>query len=182
MRRPRPGRRHRLPGWQPASTVNRIEEYTMFTLKERLHADVVSHMKDGNRIALNATRNVLSDIDTREKAGRTPIHLDDAQITAMLQKEAAQYHEVARLYKEAGESGRAATEIADAEVIEAYLPEPLTAEEVESIVDEAIALLKADGVELSLMHMGYVMKPVSEKVSGRFDGKAVSEIVRGRLS
>ncbi|WP_284750950.1 GatB/YqeY domain-containing protein [Arthrobacter sp. efr-133-R2A-120] len=154
----------------------------MSTLKERLHADVVSHMKDGNRIALNATRNVLSEIDTREKAGQTPIHLDDAQITAMLQKEASQYHEVARLYEEAGESERAATEIADAEVIEAYLPEPLTAEDVESIVDEVIASLKADGVELSLMHMGYVMKPVSEKVAGRFDGKAVSEIVRKRLS
>ncbi|WP_028267959.1 GatB/YqeY domain-containing protein [Arthrobacter sp. MA-N2] len=154
----------------------------MTTLKERLHADVVSHMKDGNRIALNATRNVLSEIDTREKAGETPIHLDDAQITAMLQQEASQYHEVARLYEEAGESERAATEIADAEVLEAYLPEPLTLEEVESIVDEVIASLKADGVELTLLHMGYVMKPVNEKVAGRFDGKAVSEIVRKRLS
>ena len=154
----------------------------MSTLKERLHADVVSHMKDGNRIALNATRNVLSEIDTREKAGREPIHLDDVEITAMLQKEAAQYHEVARLYEEAGETERAAMEIADAEAIEAYLPEPLTQEEVESIVDEAIASLKADGVELSLFHMGYIMKPIGERIAGRFDGKAVSEIVRTRLS
>ncbi|WP_442544196.1 GatB/YqeY domain-containing protein [Arthrobacter sp. KN11-1C] len=64
--------------------------------------------------------------------GQAPIHLDDAQITTMLQKEASQYHEVARLYEEAGESERAATEIADAEVIEAYLPAPLTAADVES--------------------------------------------------
>ncbi|UVJ39695.1 GatB/YqeY domain-containing protein [Arthrobacter sp. CJ23] len=154
----------------------------MSNLKERLHADVVSHMKDGNRIALTAVRNVLSEIDTREKAGQAPIHLDDAQITAMLQKEAAQRHETAHLYEEAGEPERAATEIAEAEVIEAYLPEPLAAAEVESIVDEAIASLKADGVELSLMHMGYVMKPVTDIVAGRFDGKAVSDIVRQRLS
>ncbi|WP_120521641.1 GatB/YqeY domain-containing protein [Arthrobacter celericrescens] len=154
----------------------------MSTLKERLHADVVSHMKDGNRVALSAVRNVLSEIDTREKAGKSPIHLDDAQITAMLQKEAAKRHETAHIYEEAGEAERAATEIAEAEVIEAYLPEPLTELEVEAIVEEAIASLRADGVELSLMHMGYVMKPVTEKVAGRFDGKAVSEIVRKRLT
>ncbi|MBO1268026.1 GatB/YqeY domain-containing protein [Arthrobacter cavernae] len=154
----------------------------MSNLKERLHADVVSHIKDGNRVALSTVRNVLSEIDTREKAGKAPIHLDDAQITAMLQKEAAHRHETAHIYEEAGKTERAAAEIAEAEVIEAYLPEPLTAAEVESIVDEAIASLKADGVELSLIHMGYVMKPVTEKVAGRFDGKAVSEIVRARLS
>lgn len=74
----------------------------MSTLKERLHADVVSHMKDGNRVALSAVRNVLSEIDTREKAGKTPIHMDDAQITAMLQKEAAKRHETAHIYEEAG--------------------------------------------------------------------------------
>ena len=73
----------------------------MSTLKERLHADVVSHMKDGNRVALSAVRNVLSEIDTREKAGKTPIHMDDAQITVMLQKEAAKRHETAHIYEEA---------------------------------------------------------------------------------
>lgn len=71
-----------------------------------------------------------------------------------VEQHTSQYHEVARLYEEAGESERAATEIADAAVIEAYLPEPLTAAGVESIVDGIIASLTADGVELSLMHMG----------------------------
>lgn len=154
----------------------------MSTLKERLHADVVAHMKDGNRVALTTVRNVLGEIETREKSGKTPIELDDAQVTALLQKEAAKRHDTARIYTEAGQEGRATAELAEAEVIEAYLPQPLTAGEVESIVDETIEALRAEGAEVSVRHMGAVMKPVTAKVAGRFDGKAVSEIVRSRLA
>ena len=113
----------------------------MTTLKERLHTDVVTHMKDRNKVALTTVRNVLGEIETREKSGKTPIVLDDAQVTALLQKEAAKRRDTARIYTEAGEAERAAAEIAEAEVIEAYLPKPLTAAEVETIVDEAIAAL-----------------------------------------
>ena len=152
------------------------------SLKDRLKADVVEHMKAGNQTALTTVRNVLGEITTREKSGKTPVDLDDAQVTALLQKEAAKRRDTARIYTEAGENDRAAAEVAEAEVIEAYLPKPLTREEVESIVDEEIAALKADGQELSMRSMGTVMKPVTARVAGRFDGKAVSEIVRGRLA
>lgn len=154
----------------------------MTTLKERLHADVVVHMKDRNRVALTTVRNVLGEIETREKSGKTPIELSDAEVTALLQKEAAKRRDTARIYTEAGESDRAAAETAEAEIIEGYLPKPLTAAEVEAIVDETIAALKADGVELSARQLGAVMKPVTAKVAGRFDGKAVSEMVRSRLA
>ncbi|MEW1822075.1 GatB/YqeY domain-containing protein [Arthrobacter sp. NPDC080031] len=154
----------------------------MSTLKQRLHADVVVHMKDRNKTALTTVRNVLGEIETREKSGKTPIELDDTQVTALLQKEAAKRRDTARIYTEAGESERAAAEIAEAEVIEAYLPEMLTPAEVEAIVDDAIAALKASGQELTIRQMGAVMKPVTAKVAGRFDGKAVSEIVRTRLA
>ncbi|WP_442542396.1 GatB/YqeY domain-containing protein [Arthrobacter sp. KN11-1C] len=154
----------------------------MSTLKQRLHADVVVHMKDRNKTALTTVRNVLGEIETREKSGKTPVELDDTQVTALLQKEAAKRRDTARIYTEAGEADRAAAEIAEAEVIEEYLPKMLTPAEVEDIVDEAIAALKAGGTELSIRQMGAVMKPVTAKVAGRFDGKAVSEIVRNRLA
>ena len=154
----------------------------MATLKERLQADVVAHMKAGNKTALTTVRNVLGEIGTKEKSGKTPVDLDDAQTTAVLQKEAAKRRDTARIYTEAGEAERAAAEIAEAEVIEAYLPEPLSEAAVEAIVDEVIAGLKADGTEPSMRQMGAVMKPVTAKVAGRFDGKAVSEIVRKRLA
>lgn len=149
----------------------------MATLKERLQADVVTHMKAGNKTALTTVRNVLGEIGTKEKSGKAPVELDDAQTTAVLQKEAAKRRDTARIYTEAGEAERAAAEIAEAEVIEAYLPEPLSEADV-----EVIAGLKADGTEPSMRQMGAVMKPVTAKVAGRFDGKAVSEIVRKRLA
>jgi uncharacterized protein YqeY len=155
---------------------------TMTTLKERLHGDVVSHMKDRNKIALTTVRNVLGEIETREKSGKTPVELTDAEVTSLLQKEAAKRRDTARIYTEAGENDRAAAEIAEAEIIEAYLPKALSPAEVEAIVDETIAALTADGVELSIRQLGAVMKPVTAKVAGRFDGKAVSEIVRNRIA
>lgn len=139
-------------------------------------------MKERNKTALTTVRNVLGEIETREKSGKTPIVLDDAQVTALLQKEAAKRRDTARIYSEAGERERAEAEIAEAEVIEAYLPKALSRDEVETIVDEAIETLKAEGQELSMRSIGAVMKPVTAKVAGRFDGKAVSEIVRSRLT
>jgi uncharacterized protein YqeY len=153
----------------------------MPTLKERLQADLVTHMKSGDRTALTTVRNVLGEIETREKSGKAPVELDDAQLTTLLQKEASKRRETAEIYAQAGEGARAAAEIAEAEVIEAYLPAPLTREEVEHIVDQAIASLRAGGGEPTLRQMGQVMKPVTAEVAGRFDGKAVSEIVRAKL-
>lgn len=152
------------------------------TLKERLKEDVTAHMKAGNKIALTTVRNVLGEISTREKSGKTPVELDDTQVTSLLQKEAAKRRDTARIYTEAGESSRAAAEIAEAEIIEAYLPKALTRDEVEAIIDHEIAALKTGGQELSMRSIGAVMKPVTAKVAGRFDGKTVSEIVRGRLA
>jgi len=74
----------------------------MTTLKERLHADVVSHMKDRNKIALTTVRNVLGEIETREKSGKTPIELDDAQVTSLPQKEAAKPRDPPRTNTERG--------------------------------------------------------------------------------
>lgn len=154
----------------------------MSTLKERLQSDLVTHMKSGDRTALTTVRNVLGEIETREKSGKSPVALDDAQLTSLLQKEASKRRETADIYTQAGEDSRAAAELAEAQVIEAYLPQPLTREEVEGIVDDAIASLRAHGAELSLRQMGQVMKPVTAVVAGRFDGKVVSEIVRARLA
>lgn len=154
----------------------------MSALKDQLQADMKSHMKSGNRMALTTVRNVLGEINTREKSGKTPVELDDVQTVSLLQKEAAKRRDTARIYTEAGEADRAAAEIAEAEVIEAYLPAPLTREDVEAIVDQAIAQLREAGMEPSMRQMGQVMKPVTAEVAGRFDGKAVSEIVRSRLA
>jgi uncharacterized protein YqeY len=152
------------------------------SLKERLQADVVIHMKERNKTALTTVRNVLGEIETREKSGKTPVQLDDAQVTSLLQKEAAKRRDTAGIYAEAGQPDRAAAEIAEAEVIESYLPKPLSRPEVEAIVEEVIDTLRAEGRELTARQMGEVMKPVTAKVAGRFDGKEVSLLVRQKLA
>lgn len=151
------------------------------TLKKRLKEDVVAHMKAGNKTVLTTVRNILGEINNAEKSGKTPVEFDDAQVTALLQKQAAKRRAVADIYAKAGETGRAAAEVAEAEIIEAYVPKALTRDEVEAIVDEVIKGLRKSGVELSMKSIGDVMKPVVTQVAGRFDGKTVSEIVRGRL-
>lgn len=139
-------------------------------------------MKERNKTALTTVRNVLGEIETREKSGKTPVQLDDAQVTSLLQKEAAKRRDTAGIYAEAGQPDRAAAEIAEAEVIESYLPKPLSLAEVEAIVDEVIDGLRAEGRELTARQMGEVMKPVTAKVAGRFDGKEVSQLVRQKLA
>ena len=62
------------------------------------------------------------------------------------------------------------------------MPAPLDAAAVQGIIDSAIASLRADGVELSMRSMGSVMKLVSAEVAGRFDGKAVSDMVKAALA
>lgn len=152
------------------------------TLKEQLQADVTAHMKAGRKLELTTVRNVLGEIGTREKSGKTPVDLTDQEVISLLQKEAAKRRDTARIYVEAGQQDRADAEIAEAAVIEAYLPEALSEEDVTAIVDSVIAELKASGTELGMRSMGQVMKPVTAKVAGRFDGKAVSDIVRSRLA
>jgi uncharacterized protein YqeY len=154
----------------------------MSTLKQQLKADVVAHMKDGNKVALATVRNVLGEIETREKSGKAPVELDDLQVTSLLQKEAAKRRETAAIYTEAGETARAEAEIAEAEVVETYLPRPLSDAEAEGIVQDVIAELEAAGEPLTLRQMGQAMKSITPRIAGRFDGKAVSDMVRRRLS
>lgn len=138
-------------------------------------------MKAGNKVALTTVRNVLGEIDTREKGGKTPLEFDDTQVITLLQKEAAKRRDTAKIYDEAGEGDRAHAEITEAEVIEAYLPQPLDAEAAEGIVDRIITALEAEQGQLSIRQMGLAMKPITAEIAGRFDGKAISEMVRKRL-
>lgn len=154
----------------------------MGTLKDQLRTDMTHHLKSGNKLALMTLRNLLGEINTREKGGKTPVELGDEQVVALLQKEAARRRETALTYGDAGQPERAAMETAEADFIETYLPAPLTSEDVSEIVDRAIAAVAAGGEAPGMRQMGQVMKIVSAEVAGRFDGKATSEMVKSRLA
>ncbi len=154
----------------------------MSTLKEQLRIDMTAHMKSGDKSELMTLRNVLGEINTREKGGKTPMEMDDQQVTALLQKEASRRHETAKTYADAGQPERAEQETTEATFIESYLPAPLTQDDVVVIVDQAIADQTVDGVKPGMRQMGQVMKTVTAEVAGRFDGKATSALVKERLA
>lgn len=154
----------------------------MATIKRQLRTDMTLALRSGDKLVLNTLRGVLGEISTREKSGKSPVELDDKAVTALLQKQAARRRETAEIYTGAGQHERAGQEIAEAQVIEAYLPRPLTEDEVASIIDTAIASVAAEsGTAPGMRQMGQVMKMVSAEVVGRFDGRAVSEMVKARL-
>ena len=95
-----------------------------------------------------------------------------------LQRERKKRIEAAEAYRAAGNEERAEAEEDELDVIEEFMPEPLSEEELESIVDDAIAECGAT----SMRDLGRVMADVMPQVAGRADGSAVSQLVREKLA
>jgi uncharacterized protein YqeY len=140
------------------------------SILEQVQEDARSAMKAGEREKASALRLVVDALQQDQKLG-------DGDETAVLQKERKKRLEAAEAFRDAGREEQADTEQSEAELIEAYLPEQLSEEELGKLVDEAIAESGAD----EMSQMGQVMSAVMPKVSGRADGKRVSQVVRERL-
>jgi uncharacterized protein YqeY len=96
----------------------------------------------------------------------------------VLQRERKKRLEAAEAFRGAGRAEQAEKEEAELEILEEFMPEPLSEEELERIVDDAIA----ENGATSLRDMGRVMADVMPQVAGRADGSAVSNIVREKLA
>lgn len=150
----------------------------MDTLKERLQSDLTTAMRERDLTRTATLRMALTAISTAEVAGKQARQLSDDEIVAVLTKEAKKRREAADAYRDGGRAESAAAEEAEAEIIAEYLPEPLTEEELSSLVDEAIAEAGAE----SPRDMGKVMKLLTPRVAGRADGKTVAAAVKNRLT
>ncbi|MCX7832158.1 MAG: GatB/YqeY domain-containing protein, partial [Actinobacteria bacterium] len=104
--------------------------------------------------------------------------LSDEELLKLISKEIKKIEEAAETFREGGSEQRALEELEEAEILKEYLPEPLSPQELEKIVSEAIEEIGAT----SIKDMGKVMKVILPRVAGRADGKIVSEIVKSRLS
>lgn len=151
------------------------------SLKEQLRTDSITQLKAGNKMELTTLRNVLGEIETREKSGKTPTELNDAEVEALIRKQVANRLETAKTYSEKGISDRAAAEMAEAAFLEGYLPQALSDDEARSIVDSVMAELSAER-ELTMKDMGSAMKLINAQVAGRYDGKTLSTLVRAKLA
>ncbi|MDG4867412.1 GatB/YqeY domain-containing protein [Guyparkeria sp. 1SP6A2] len=148
----------------------------MSTIKAQLTADMKTAMKSGDKPRLATIRMLLAAIKQREIDERRELSDDEAM--AILAKQAKQRRESIAQYESAGRDDLRAVEEADLEIIETYLPQPLSPEEIQAAVDEIIESEQAT----DLSQMGAVMKVARERLNGRADMAAVSQAVRKRLS
>jgi uncharacterized protein YqeY len=103
--------------------------------------------------------------------------LDETSALAVVRKELKKRHDSIEGFEKGGRPELAAKEKAEAEILAAYLPKPLTPEEISTIVSDAIAEAGAT----SRAQMGAVMKLATERAAGRADGKALSAAVAAQL-
>lgn len=147
------------------------------SLKDTIVTDLTAAMKAKDTDRLSTLRMVKANIMNRqiEKGGE----LTDDEITKALQTLVKQRRDSIESYEKGGRADLAAKEAAEITVIEAYLPQSATPEEIDAAVEAAINETGA----ATLKEMGTVMKAVMVKLAGRSaDGKTVSDAVRSRLS
>jgi uncharacterized protein YqeY len=130
--------------------------------------------RDGDR--RDALRLMLASLKSAEKELRRPLSQDEE--LQVLQRERKKRAEAAEAFRNAGREEQAEDEEYELEVLGEFMPEPLSEEEVEQIVDDAIA----ENGATSLGDLGRVMADVMPQIAGRADGSTVSQIVREKLA
>ena len=146
------------------------------TLISEIEVEVQEAMRAHDAPRRDALRLILSSLKSAEKDLLRPLTEDEE--LQVLQRERKKRVEAIEAFENAGRDEQAAKEEAELEVLEEFMPEPLSEEELESIVDDAIAENKAT----SMRDMGRVMADVMPQIAGRADGSAVSQLVREKLA
>lgn len=149
------------------------------SLQARIQDDVKAAMKSGQKDDLEVLRMLLSDVKNAAiEAGLERDGVPDEVVLKVVRRGVKTRTESADTYAGAGRDDLEKVERAQIEVLRRYLPEELSAAEVEVVVDTVITELGAT----SKKEMGAVMKEVMARTQGRADGKAVSGIVASRLT
>ena len=153
----------------------------MSTLKESLHSDLTTAIKARDELTSATLRMALSAVTTEEVSGKSARSLSDAEVMAVLTKEAKKRREAATAFADAGRPELAEREIAELGVLTRYLPEPLSEQEASAMVSRTVAELADQGVT-GMPAMGRAMKELTPATAGRFDGAALAAMVRAALS
>jgi len=147
-------------------------------LKARIDQELKKALLAGDKLLPTTLRGLKSVILYEEVAkGVREQGLSDDEIIALLSKEAKKRQESADLYRQGGNEEKAAAELAEKKVIEAYLPSQLSDEELSKLVDETIAELGVSDPSA----MGQVIGAVKQKTAGQADGARIAQLVKERL-
>ena len=148
------------------------------TLFDQISEDIKAAMKSRDKVRLETLRNIKKVFLEAKTAPGANDTLEDADALKILQKLAKQGRETAQTYIDNNRQDLADEGLAQAKVIEEYLPKPLSEEEIEKEVKDIIAQTGAQGMK----DMGKVMGMASKKMAGRADGRAISTIVKKLLA
>ena len=142
----------------------------------RLEEEVKDAMRARDNTRRDALRLILSSLRSAAKELQRP--LSDEEELQVLQRERKKRNEAADAFRNGGREEQAQQEEGELAILEEFMPDPLAEEEIERIVDDAIAENKAT----NMRDMGRVMADVMPQIAGRADGSAVSQLVREKLA
>ena len=147
-----------------------------------LSADVMTKMKEAMKAkdqnALTSLRAIKSALLLAQTETGSKEEISEEQELKMLQKLVKQRKDSAAIYLEQGREDLAAPELEQAKVIQSFLPEQMSEEEIAKVVEDIIAKTGAS----SMADMGKVMGMASGQLSGKADGKTISTIVKSKLA
>jgi uncharacterized protein YqeY len=146
------------------------------SLIERIQEELKDAMRERDSQRRDALRLILSSLQSAEKELQRP--LTEQEELQVLQRERKRRVEAEEAFRAAGREEQADAEDFELEVLEEFMPAPLSEEELEEIIDDAIAEVGAT----SMRDLGRVMADVMPQVAGRADGSTVSQLVREKLA
>ena len=146
------------------------------TLIGRIEDELKEAMRGGDTDRRDALRLILNALRAAKKELQRD--LQDSEELQVLQRERKRRLEAAEAFRAAGREEQAEAEEGELEVLEEFMPEPLSEDALEEIVDDAIAEVGAT----SMRDFGRVMADVMPQVAGRADGSSVSQLVREKLA
>ncbi|MDH4099883.1 MAG: GatB/YqeY domain-containing protein [Nitrospirota bacterium] len=144
----------------------------MSTLSERFDEELKSAMKGGDKVRVSTLRMVKASVKNTEIDRGHP--LEDGEVIDLLMTLCKQRKESIAQFEKGGRQDLADQETQELGVLQSFLPEPLSPEEIEAKVRETISEVGASGPK----DMGAVMKAIKPRIAGRADGKLVSDIVK----
>ncbi len=153
----------------------------MTTLKSRLQEDLTAAIRARDELTSSTLRLTLTAITKEEVGGKAARELSDDEVQKVIAKEAKKRREAAEAFTQGGRTESAERELAEGKILDAYLPQQLSDDELNAIVGQAVEEAKATGAE-GPRAMGAVMKIVNPKVAGRAEGGRVAAAVKKLLA
>ena len=148
------------------------------SLKEQLANDLADSLRQGDDTRKSTIRMLMSAISNEEVAGAERRELDDADVLKVVARQVKQRRDSIEEFKKAGRDDLAGKETAELKVLQAYMPEQASREEIETEARKAIAEVSATGPQ----DKGKVMKAIMPRLAGRAEGRDINEVVTQQLS